>query len=69
MMETLGENGIHGKDQRIIMNLYWNQKAIVQIGDWQTKWMEIRGGLGQRCALSPDFLNLNSRKLKKNWKL
>ena len=63
MMEMLGEIGIDGKDKRMIMNLYWNQKATVQIGEEQTEWVEIKRGVRQGCVLSPDLFNLYSQKM------
>ena len=63
MMEMLDEIGIDGKDKRMIMNLYWNQKATVQIGEEQTEWVEIKKGVRQGCVLSPDLFNLYSQKM------
>ena len=42
MMEMLEDIGLDGKDIRVIRNLYWNQKATVQIGDNKTEWIEIK---------------------------
>ena len=63
MIEMLEEINIDGKDKRMIMNLYWNQKATVQIGEEQTEWVEIKKGVRQGCVLSPDLFNLYSQKM------
>ena len=63
IMEILGQVGIDGKDKIMIMNLFWNQKPTVQIGDYQTEWIKIKQGVRQRCVLSSDWFNLYSQKI------
>ena len=61
-MKILQDIGIDGKDMRMIRNLYWKQKAVVQIGERKTEWIEIKKGVRQGCILSQDLLSLYSQK-------
>ena len=63
MMEMLEEIGLDGKDTRLIRNLYWEQKATVQIGDKNTEWIQIKRGVRQGCILSPDLFSLYSQRV------
>ena len=66
MMEMLADIGIDGNDKRMILNLYWDQKATVQIGEKQTEWIKIKKGVKQGCILSLNIFSLHSQKVKKN---
>ena len=63
MMEILEEIGLDGKDRRVIRNLYWNQKATVEIGEKKTEWIDIKKGVRQGCILSPDLFSLYSQRV------
>ena len=54
----LARLGIDEKDLRVIKNLYYQQKAVVRVGDELTELVEIRRGVRQGCVLSPDLLTL-----------
>ena len=42
-------------------NLYWEQKAVVKIGDDRSNWIKIDKGVRQGCVLSPDLFSLYSQ--------
>ena len=58
MMEMLADIGLDGKDRRMILNIYWDQKATIQIGEKQTEWIEIKKEVRQGCILPPDIFSL-----------
>ena len=58
MVETLKKYGVDEKDIRLIKNLYWNQRAVVKVGDDTSEWIEIQQGVRQGCVLSPDLFSL-----------
>ena len=58
MIEMLKEIHLDGKDVRLISNLYWDQKAAVEIENERTSWVEIKRGIRQGCVLSPDMFSL-----------
>ena len=62
VMELLQDIGIDGKGMRVIRNLYWKQKATVQVGERKTEWIEIKKEVSQGCILSPDLFSLYSQK-------
>ena len=45
---------------RVLVNLFWGQKAVVKIGDKRSGWTEIRKGVRQGCVLSTDLSSLYS---------
>lgn len=63
MIEVLRTTGIDDKDLRIIANLYWQQKAVIRVGERSTEEIEIRRGVRQGCILSPLIFNLYSEKI------
>ena len=48
-------------DVRFLTNLYWEQKAVVKIGDDRSDWIKIEKGVRQGCVLSPDLFSLYSQ--------
>ena len=59
-MELIERLKIHGKDLRLIRNLYYDQKAAIRIQEELGEWIGIQKGVPQRCILSPDLFNLYS---------
>lgn len=47
MIEFLKNIGLHGKDIKIIVNLYWNQSASVRVGNERTEETNIIRGVRQ----------------------
>ena len=58
LMETLRKFGVDGADIRVLMQLYWDQKAVVRVGDDISEWVSIEKGVRQGCVLSPDLFSL-----------
>ena len=56
-MKTLEEIGLNRNELRVIRNLYWDQKATVQVGET----IEIKKGVRQGCIFSPDLFSLYSQ--------
>lgn len=61
----LKDKHIDTRDTRIIINLYWNQKAVVRIENETTEEIEIKRGVRQGCILSPLLFNLYSEAIFK----
>ncbi|GFO27892.1 endonuclease-reverse transcriptase [Plakobranchus ocellatus] len=49
---------IDGKDLRIIKTMYWEQTAAMRIENKTTTFQDIKRGVRQGCALSPDLFSL-----------
>ena len=45
------------KDQRIIQNLYWEQKAVVRLQVGYSEEFDIERGVRQGCMLAPNLFN------------
>ena len=58
LMALLQRIGIDGKDLRLIVNLYWDQRAAVRVDKRKSGWVEITKGVRQGCVLSPDLFSL-----------
>ena len=58
LMETLRKFGVDGADIRVLMQLYWDQKAVVRVGDDVSEWVNIEKGVRQGCVLSPELFSL-----------
>ena len=58
LMETLERYGVDKADIRIMARLYWEQKAVVRVGDEVSEWINIERGVRQGCVLSPDLFSL-----------
>ncbi len=56
LMEILKRIGIPDKERRILVHLYWNQKAVVSSKGETTKEIEIKKGWRQGCVLIPGTL-------------
>lgn len=63
LIEILQEHQIDDKDLRIISNLYWNQKAFVQVEGMESEKFMVSQGVRQGCVLSPLLFNVYSEKL------
>ena len=58
LIETLRKFMVDDKDLRLITNLYWQQRAVVKVGDEASEWIDIQQGVRQGCVLSPDLFSL-----------
>ena len=45
MTRMLAEIGVDGKDIRMIVNLYWAQRAAVRVNNEKTEWVRIERGV------------------------
>jgi hypothetical protein len=60
LIKILQRIGLDYRDIRIIVNLYWNQKAAVSVEDSLSADIQIRRGVRQGCVLSPMLFNIYS---------
>lgn len=60
LIEILKKLNLDERDIRIIMNLYWHQKAKVTVDGEVSDQIEIMRGVRQGCVLSPLLFNLYS---------
>ena len=60
LLGMLGKLDIHGKDLRIVRNLYWEQTACMRIDNDLSEYTRIERGVRQGCVFSPDLFNLYS---------
>ena len=58
MIKCLRDIGVDGKDIKLITNLYWTQKAYIQLEEELSDEIEIKRGVRQGCVLSPCLFNL-----------
>ena len=58
VMETLKKYMIDGRDIKVLTRLYWEQKAIVRVGENVSKWSNIDRGMRLGCVLSIDLFSL-----------
>ena len=63
LIEMLLDLQVDGKDIRMITNLYWDQRATVQVGDQKTNWIQIKKGVRQGCPLSADLFSLYGQRV------
>lgn len=61
-IKILDEIGLDKKDIRLIINIYWAHKAIVELGVETTDWFVIKRRVRKGCILSPDLFSLNGQK-------
>src|SRR2546425_650139 len=52
--------GIPELERRLIINLYWEQQALLRWENDTTRTFKIRRGVRQGCMLSPILFNLSS---------
>ena len=58
LIKCLEKIGIDGRDIRIIVNLYWHQKAAIKIPNELSPFASIQRGVRQGCVLSPYLFNI-----------
>ena len=58
LVETLEKYCIDGADLRVLKELYWEQRAVVGVGDERSESVTIERGVRQGCVLSPDLFSL-----------
>ena len=58
LIECLERIGVDGKDIRIIIELYWHQKAAIRLQDELSPFTSIKRGVRQGCVLSPYLFNI-----------
>ena len=58
MIKCLKEIGLNGKDIKLIVNLYWTQKADIQLEQDISGEIMIKRGVRQGCVLSSCLCNL-----------
>ena len=58
MIECLRNIGTSEKDMKLIVNLYWTQKAAIRLERGTSENFEIKRGVRQGCVLSPSLFNL-----------
>ena len=59
LVRTLQEIGLDGKDLRLIINLYWTQKAFIRLEQLgMSEPITTSRGVRQGCVLSPCLFNL-----------
>lgn len=57
-MKILEEIRLDGKDLRVIRNLYWDQNAVIRIGNDVGDFVKIKRGVRQGYVFSPDLFNI-----------
>src|SRR5437867_4897837 len=60
LVEIMKNAGIPELERRLIINLYWEQQAMVRWENDTTRTFKIRRGVTQGCILSPILFNLYS---------
>ena len=58
IISCLKDIGLNGKDIRLIVNLYWSQKAQIQLEQDISGDIMRKRGVRQGCVLSPCLFNL-----------
>ncbi|CAF4310248.1 unnamed protein product, partial [Rotaria magnacalcarata] len=66
LFQILEKLDIDGKELRIIRNLYWDQKAAIQINNDTSDYTSIKRGVRQGCVLSPDLFNIYNEMILRN---
>ena len=61
MFERLAEAGFGGKTRRVIQNLYFNDKILIEINGELCKKVYLTNGLKQGCGLSPTLFNFMAK--------
>lgn len=60
ILQMLNEINVDDKDLRLIQNLYYDQSAVIRVGDNTTEECAIKKGVRQGCVMSPDLFSLYS---------
>lgn len=60
LLEVMEKAGIPELERRLIINLYWHQKAAVRWDNESSKYVDIEKGVRQGCIISPILFNLYS---------
>ena len=58
MIKCLNDIGINGKVLKLIVNLYWTQRASIRLEKSLSDEIRIKRGVRQGCVLSPCLFNL-----------
>ena len=58
LIETLKKYGVDGRYIRVMAKLYWQQKAVVRVGEKVSYSINIERGVRQGCVLSSDLFSL-----------
>ncbi|NSM56165.1 hypothetical protein HET73_00315 [Wolbachia endosymbiont of Atemnus politus] len=66
LFDILSKSTIDGKDLRLLINLYNNQKSAVKIDSELSDYFKIGKGVRQGCVLSPLLFNLYSEEIFKD---
>ena len=57
MFEKLKEEGFGGRTRRMIQNLYYRDKILIELNGELCKKVYLKNGLKQGCGLSPTLFN------------
>ena len=60
LLEVMEIAGIPELERRLIINLYWHQKATVRWDNEVSRYVDIKRGVRQGCIISPILFNLYS---------
>ena len=58
LLQILEKLYIHGKDWRILCNLYWEQTAYMRVDNDLSEYTRIERGVQKGFVFSPDLFNL-----------
>ena len=59
-LRVMEKAGVPKLERRLIINLYWHQKAAVRWNNESSKYVDIEKGVRQGCIISPILFNLYS---------
>ena len=61
MFEKLEEEGFGGRTRRVIQNLYYRDKILIELNGELCKQVYLKNGLKQGCGLSPTLFNFMAK--------